>query len=265
MKLAIIIISFSLLLNNCQLLKPLDNDKYIGLYPQKNIKIKNQQKWQQILYTDRITDFKKRPIGFKKIVFLGNSITEGAKSWNKRFNFQNLVNRGISGDITEGVLARLNEIHYYEPIGVFLLIGINDIFDANILNRDKITAKYVANNILKITENIQKKSNYTKIYIQTILPVNLIQYNEIKGTAPIHEIDLNEQIKQINLILKNNINQNENPNIHYIDLHMNFVDENGLLNSNLSSDGIHLNQQGYDLWVNLIKNDVNDLNKLFFD
>ena len=49
------------------------------MYPPKNIKIKFQQDWQYNLYHKRIIDFKKFPIGFKKIVFLGNSITEGAK------------------------------------------------------------------------------------------------------------------------------------------------------------------------------------------
>ena len=77
------------------------------MYPPKNIKIKFQQDWQYNLYHKRIIYFKKFPIGFKKIVFLGNSITEGAKSWNKRLNQKNIVNRGVSGDITEGVLERL--------------------------------------------------------------------------------------------------------------------------------------------------------------
>ena len=189
MRLNLIIISFLVFLNSCQIFRPFQKTNSTEFYPSKNVEIKYQQEWQFNLYHNRITDFKKKPIGFKKIVFLGNSITEGAKSWNKRLGTRNLVNRGISGDITEGVLARLNEIYYYKPLGVFLLIGINDIFDSNIENRDKVTPKYVANNILEIAQNIHRESEYTRVFIQTILPVDLIKYKDIKGTAPIHIID----------------------------------------------------------------------------
>ena len=100
----------SLLISGCQVFNSGNSSKPINMYPPKNIKIKFQQDWQYNLYHKRIIDFKKFPIGFKKIVFLGNSITEGAKSWNKRLNQRNIVNRGISGDITEGILERLGEI-----------------------------------------------------------------------------------------------------------------------------------------------------------
>ena len=108
-----------------------------SLYPEKNTNIKYQQEWQMNFYNERIEEFKKDPIGQNKIVFLGNSITEGGGNWNTRFDVNNIVNRGISGDITEGILDRLEEIIYYKPIAVFLLIGINDIFNADIPDREK--------------------------------------------------------------------------------------------------------------------------------
>ena len=263
MRLTIILISSLIIFNSCQLLQPLQKANEIDIYPLKTSKIKFQQEWQISLYHKRISDFRKLPIGFKKIVFLGNSITEGAKSWNKKLDQKNLVNRGISGDITEGVLARLGEIYYYKPLGVFLLIGINDIFDSNIENRDKITPNYVANNIIKIAKNIERYCPYTKIYIQTILPVDLLKYKEIKGTAPTHEISLNDQINKINNILKNNTNTYQN--IEIIDLHNTFKNEQGILNPDLSHDGIHLNDLGYDIWVKTIKKTVIDLNSDFLN
>ena len=262
MRLSIILISSIFLLNSCQSFSSLNGDNQTGLYPSKNITIEYQQEWQINLYQNRITDFKKRPIGFKKIVFLGNSITEGAKSWNKRFNLRNLVNRGISGDITEGVLARLDEIYYYKPLAVFLLIGINDIFDSNIENRERITPKYVANNILRIAENIQKNSKYTKVYIQTVLPVDLIKYKEIKGNMPSHSIDLNKQIIEINSILKL---AQTNSNIKIIDLYEIFVDQNGFINNEFSSDGIHLNETGYKIWIERLEPELFELNKVYLN
>ena len=96
----------------------------------------------------------------KRLSFLGNSITEGAKSWNKRLNQRNLVNRGISGDITEGMLERLGEIYYYKPSSSFILIGINDLFDQNIIDGELISPEYVADNIFSIAKNIIKESKH---------------------------------------------------------------------------------------------------------
>ena len=84
------------------------------LYPKPSINIKYQLPWQRVFYFNRIKEFEQKPIGKNKIVFLGNSITEGGRNLNHRFNTNNIVNRGISGDYTEGVLNRLNEIIYYK-------------------------------------------------------------------------------------------------------------------------------------------------------
>ena len=93
-----------------------------GLYPSSDLKIEGQGDWAKKRYFKRIDDFKKKPIGYNKIVLLGNSITKGGGDWNKRLNVTNIINRGISGDISEGVLERLDEIVHYKPIAVFLLI-----------------------------------------------------------------------------------------------------------------------------------------------
>mgnify|MGYP006120475491 CR=1 FL=1 len=183
-----------------------------SFYPEKNTSIKYQQEWQMDLYKKRIKEFKNNPIGQNKIVFLGNSITEGGGDWNARFGVKNIVNRGISGDITEGVLDRLDEIIYYKPIAVFLLIGINDIFNADIPDREKITPLYVSKNILKIADQITSQSPSTKIFIQTVLPINHEIFTEISDGFPEHDFPLPIQINKINSLLKNN----DFGNIQYI-------------------------------------------------
>ena len=219
------------------------------LYPNPIIDIKHQQEWQMNLYEERIEHFKKHPIGNNKIVFLGNSITEGGGDWNKKFNVHNIVNRGISGDITEGILVRLDEIIFYKPIAVFLLIGINDIFDTDILNREKITPLYVANNIIKIANQIIDQSPSTEIFIQTILPVNHEIYIEENGFFPEHNVPLSEQIIQINSMI---INQADVQQYKVIDLHSLFINQDGLMNREYTTDGVHLNHNGYGVWVKCI-------------
>src|SRR5690348_1170260 len=77
-------------------------------------------------YLQRVSHFKTLPKTKGDIIFLGNSITDGAE-WSELFNDNKIKNRGISGDITAGVLHRLNEVAERKPDKVFLLIGVNDL------------------------------------------------------------------------------------------------------------------------------------------
>ena len=228
------------------------------LYPDTLIDINHQQEWQMNLYEERIKQFKKNPIGNNKIVFLGNSITEGGGDWNKRFSVNNIVNRGISGDITEGILVRLDEITFYKPKALFLLIGINDIFNADIPNREMITPQYVSNNIIKIVNKILDSSPLTEIFVQTILPINHEIYIENNGSFPEHNVPLDEQIIQINAII---INQADIHQYKVIDLHSLFKNKDGFLNKLYTTDGVHLNNKGYDRWVNFINSYIQDLQR----
>jgi len=227
-----------------------------SFYPEKNTSIQYQQEWQMNFYNERIKEFKNDPVGQNKIVFLGNSITEGGGDWNAKFGVKNIVNRGISGDITEGVLDRLDEIIYYKPIAVFLLIGINDIFSADIPDREKITPLYVSKNIFKIANQITSQSPSTKIFIQTILPINHEIYTEINDGFPEHAVPLPIQINKINSLIKN-IDLGNKYTI--IDLHSAFVNKHGLMDRAYSTDGVHLNDAGYQLWVEYVGKDVQSL------
>ena len=221
------------------------------IYPSPNLEIKYQQDWQKTPFNNRINDFRNEPIGENKIVFLGNSIIEAGSNWNEKFGVNYIVNRGISGDFTEGVLSRLNEIFYYKPLAVYILIGINDIFDDH-LNRKDITPLYVASNIMQIAKQIKVNSNDTKIFIQTILPVDTLRYTEFHDRKlPIYKISLNEQINQINLLIEE-INKDHS----IIDLHSLFADNRGLMNKKYTTDGVHLNNTGYSIWVKHIKKDI---------
>jgi len=235
----IIIFFLSLILYNC--------NKPVAQYPDINSHIKGQLEWQKKLYFDRIAEFKKNPIGFNKIVFLGNSIMKGGGDWNEKYKSHNITNRGISGDYTAGVLKRLDEILFYKPISVFLMIGINEFFADN-SEKPEINPRNVAENIIKIADIITKYSPKTQVFIHTILPINNDQYIKVKKVnynflQSNYSPSINSQVEETNSILKSNTQYK------VIDLNSIFIDKTFKLNPNLSSDGVHLNDNGYNLWV----------------
>ena len=222
-------------------------DNLQNLYPSSDIIIEGQLDWQKKFYFDRINEFKNEPIGKNKIVFLGNSIVKGGGNWNHRYKSHNIVNRGISGDYTAGVLKRLDEILFYKPTSVFIMIGINEFFADN-SKRPEVSPENVAKNILKIADIITKHSPKTKIFIHTILPINNDQYIRVKEVNynflhSNYTPSINSQVEETNSILKSN------RQYQVIDLHSIFIDKTFKLKPNLSSDGVHLNEDGYNLWV----------------
>lgn len=220
-----------------------------ALYPNINTKIKYQQDWQKDFYHKKLSEFKVSPVGFDKIVFLGNSITQGLLRHTDKLLSNNIVNRGISGDHTDGVLARLQELIHYKPKAVFLLIGVNDLFEDN-RNKPERTPEYIAKNILLICKEIKNGSKNTQIFIQTILPINNEQYLSKKPNIEFlfdnYSPSINEQINEVNQIIKSE------SSLNVIDLHSSFLNENLQLNQKFSTDGVHLNELGYQNWINII-------------
>ena len=211
------------------------------LYPSEDLIIENHDDWGEGNYKKVIKEFKSNPLNYNDVVFLGNSITQGGKDWSKRLNYPNIKNRGIGGDVTDGVLARIDEIVYFKPKAVFLLIGINDLWNNG--SPDNPSAEYIGNNIIKIAQVISAKAPKTKVYVQTVLPIDKEIYKN--------------NILKVNEIIEANEKENA---YEIIDLYSIFATENGLIKKELSSDGIHLNEKGYNTWVEFIKPIVYSLN-----
>ncbi|MFC3563017.1 GDSL-type esterase/lipase family protein [Pedobacter jamesrossensis] len=214
------------------------------IYPKGEIVSRYHNNWTQRYYPKRILAFKAEPLRFGEIVFLGNSITEAGADWTSKFGIAHIRNRGIAGDLTDGLLKRLGEIIYFKPKAVFILIGINDLFslhhleDNPALVYDKTVSSpaYVAKNILKIARKIHRGSPDTKIFVRTILPIRR-QY-------------LKADIILVNTIIK----KNERKGYYkVIDFHAHFKDDNGELPQELTNDGVHLNDKGYAKWVSFEK------------
>jgi lysophospholipase L1-like esterase len=220
------------------------------LFPTKKIVSRYHNNWTQKYYPKRIQEFKKEPLESGEIVFIGNSITEGGLDWSGKFGIAHIRNRGIAGDVTDGVMKRLNEITYFKPKAVFILIGINDLFslhheeDNRALQYDKVvpSPKYIGKNILKIAKIIHRKSPVTKLYVRTLLPTR------------------REYLKEDILLVNKIIRKNEAKGYYeVIDFYAQFVDTKGELIEQFTKDGVHLNDKGYKKWVDFEKRIIEGL------
>lgn len=187
-------------------------------------------------YKNRLEYFRAMPNQKKEIVFLGNSLTEGGK-WQELINKKHVINRGISGDVTYGIYARLDEVLASKPAKLFLLSGTNDM-------KRGIPNQIIANSIKRIITRVQQESPKTKIYLQSLLPVNEAMLP--KSYAAINK----EKVNQLNVLLADMAKE---LGVNYINLHPALADENGNLKKELSIDGLHLRQPAYILWANHLK------------
>ncbi len=167
-----------------------------------------------------------------KIVFLGDSLTELCE-WNELMERTDILNRGISGDFTSGVLQRLPRILTNAPRQLFLMIGINDLA---FTGPDVVIANYQ-----KIVDRITQKAPSTKLYIQSILPVN----NQVRNTGI-----ANKDIQYINREISK---MAARAGATFINLYPFFTNEAGRLKEGFTEDGIHLDAPGYLQWKEVLK------------
>ena len=187
-------------------------------------------------YLQRLEFFKKMPDKKNEIVFLGNSITEGGK-WQELVPSKNVVNRGISGDVTYGIIARTDEVLASKPSKIFMLIGINDM-------KRGTPQEVILNNYKKIIRMVKQQSPATKLYIESILPVN-------KAMLPASYAKLsNAAILEMNMQLKAIAKEQQ---LTYVNLHDVFAGTDGELKKELSIDGLHLKSAAYILWADYLK------------
>ena len=171
-----------------------------------------------------------------EIVFLGNSITDGAE-WYELLGNRRIRNRGISADVTEGILLRLDAITKLKPAKIFIMIGVNDI--ARNMTTVEITANYRT-----ILERIRTESPKTKVYIESVLPVNPATGMALNHTNKTGQImELNGKLKELATEFGGT----------YIDLFSVMADPDNHLPRKYSIDGLHLSYEGYRVWTEAIR------------
>jgi lysophospholipase L1-like esterase len=171
-----------------------------------------------------------------RIVFMGNSITEG---WGKIcpdfFSGKPYINRGISGQTTPQMLIRFRpDVINLKPAAVVILAGTNDIAG----NTGPSTLEMIVDNIISMVE--LAKANHIKVVLSSVLPA--YDYYWKPGVNPA------EKIAALNEMIKNYAYKNE---IVYIDYYSFMVDERKGLKAEYTADGVHPNEAGYKVMAPL--------------
>ncbi|WP_460207804.1 GDSL-type esterase/lipase family protein [Scytonema sp. NUACC21] len=190
-------------------------------------------------YLHRKTQFEILPKSNSAIIFLGDSLTNEGE-WAEILENSNINNRGISADTTDLVLKRLDAIIELHPKKIFLMIGINDL----ITERKSVEQTLAGHK--KILSEFQKKIPATQVFIQSVLPVNnqITRYWQDNQNA----IELNSKLQELA----------KEFSYQYIDVFSYLADSENQLDANYTSDGLHLNGQGYLKWKKAVEKYVND-------
>ena len=190
-------------------------------------------------YAESNNELKKQSIA-NRVVFMGNSITEGWSNFNPNFFIDNpFVNRGISGQTTPQMLIRFKpDVINLNPKAVVILAGINDIAG----NTGPMKIENISENIFSMAEIA--KANNIEVYICSVLPAKDFPWSP--GLNP------SEKVVKLNNILENYCKEN---NIKYVDYYSKMNDGNGGLKVpefTSEDDLVHPNKQGYSVMESVI-------------
>lgn len=150
------------------------------------------------------------------------------------------LNQGISGEISGGLLKRLSLIEDTQPDYIFVMIGINDLL------RD-LSDDEILGNQRQIVQDLRVMHADATIVLQSILPHGGDRATW-EGKERLVAIP-NERIQTLNAELEA-IAREES--VQFLDLTSLFSDGQGNLRMELSTDGLHLNDNGYLVWASAL-------------
>lgn len=185
-------------------------------------------------YKHRVSMFRALPETSNEIVMLGNSLNNNAL-WNELFPFGHIVNRGISGDVVDGVHQRLGEVLADDPSKIFLITATNDFINDTTTTALAVWAKYES-----LIRDIRRETPGTVLYVQSTLPLNP-KSKFYPG--------FNEKALELNKLLEAGSDRYE---YIYLDIAAELSDANGDLRDEYTTDGIHLSAAGYFQWASVL-------------
>lgn len=150
--------------------------------------------------------------------------------------YRTWINQGISGETTAGLLQRLSLLAPLEPEVIFLMIGINDLIWG-------VPEAKVVENTRNIVRHLRRHHPQSRIILQSLLPHGAEQATW-EGRERLLVLP-NSRIQAVNTEFRQLAQAYA---IDYLDLYSLFANGDGALRSELTTDGLHLNREGYLVW-----------------
>jgi lysophospholipase L1-like esterase len=135
------------------------------------------------------------------------------------------LNQGISGDTTTGILDRISSLDTAKPDTIYFMAGVNDLKRGD-------SERDILRNISQIISRLKRQHPNAQIIVQSILPTRSTQIP-------------NDRIAKLNPLIQELARRQS---VEYLDLQPQFRDGDGSLRADLTTDGIHLSPQGYQVW-----------------
>ena len=176
----------------------------------------------------------------KRVVFMGNSITEGwVRTHPDFFKTNGYIGRGISGQTSYQFLLRFREdVINLSPALVVINAGTNDVAE----NTGAYNEDYTFGNIASMAE--LAKANKIKVILTSVLPAAEFPWRREIKDAP-------QKIQSLNARIEAYAKANKIPFVNYYQPMV--VGENKTLNPQYTKDGVHPTGEGYDIMEALIK------------
>ena len=177
----------------------------------------------------------------KTIVMFGDSLTDYFPMEKLEDIDADIINSGVAGDTIAEMGARLSyDVYPYNPDIIIMQGGANDFMMSLYPG-----AKPLAERLIRLTLRIRDQLPQTKIYIESMYPAHTKRIGLMPSWA---EGKSNEEIRKINSYIKNLCREN---GFEYVDIFNYLIGEDGQLSREYTVDGIHLQENAYDV-VSLI-------------
>ncbi|TAE61321.1 MAG: G-D-S-L family lipolytic protein [Nostocales cyanobacterium] len=149
---------------------------------------------------------------------------------------RNWLNQGISGETSAGLLKRLEYFDNTKPEIILVMIGINDLIRG-------VKDEEILDNQRQIISYLRKQHPQSKIFLQSILPHGS-ETATWEGKDKFLNMP-NTRIRNLNKELEKIADQQ---GVEYLNLYPLFSNNKGDMRPEFSTDGLHLNPQGYTVW-----------------
>ena len=163
----------------------------------------------------------------ESIAFVGDSITNHG-DWAGWFPDREVHNFGVSGNTTDDLIARIDEVVAAKPASIALLIGTNDL-------GHRLSVEHLVRNVEFLLVTLRRELPGTRLLLQSVMP---------RGSEFSAQIaDANRHLRQFS----------SSVNAQYLDLWPALATDSGEIDPKFSDDRLHLSDAGYQAWLSELR------------